>query len=323
MDIFKRKQKKVNRLTKKGYQYVDEGEYEKALEIAKKLEKLRFSSTFEIAGLAYAGLDNLEEAVNVLKEGVEAAPDVWSNWQLLGNYLSDLEHFEEAEKVYQHALKCPEVDKSSIALNQAILASRMDRFDKTLELLRGVVDEDLFVHKKEVEIIALEGKGQIDRAFALAVETLNLVPLQDKNEETLGRIAARACRLRLAKGEDKAIVRNVAIEALDVYFNHTELFAVICEIDNLYSKEACNYRLLVNNRFPEPHPYFQYYAGYYVNYHVIADSLEEAETYMKEFENRISPHASIEEFEKLEPCPDAPKGVFWKSILFAYEKEDE
>jgi len=92
----------------------------KAIKIAGQLEKLRFSSAFEIAAQAYSGLENLEKAVSILERGVNLAPDVWLNWQLLGNYLSDLQRFEDAASAYQNALKCPKAQAGSIQLNQAI-----------------------------------------------------------------------------------------------------------------------------------------------------------------------------------------------------------
>ena len=39
--------------------------------------------------------------VTVLRCGVTTASDVWLNWQLLGNYLSDLERYDDAEAAYQ------------------------------------------------------------------------------------------------------------------------------------------------------------------------------------------------------------------------------
>ena len=53
-----------------------EEEFDQALKIASRLEKLRYSAAFEIGALAHAGQGNLTEAVALLERGVEKAPDV-------------------------------------------------------------------------------------------------------------------------------------------------------------------------------------------------------------------------------------------------------
>jgi hypothetical protein len=63
---------------------------------------------------------------------VELAPTVWINWQLLGNYLSDIERYDEAASAYDEAFRCPGADESSIRLNQAILAARRHNTEQVL-----------------------------------------------------------------------------------------------------------------------------------------------------------------------------------------------
>jgi Flp pilus assembly protein TadD len=79
---------------------VREREFDAALEIATELEAHRYSGSFEIAALAHAGKGDLEAAVAVLRRGVATVPDAWPNWQLLGNYVSDLGRYDEAEAAY-------------------------------------------------------------------------------------------------------------------------------------------------------------------------------------------------------------------------------
>ena len=90
-----------------GIQHLNDGDAEAALEVAAQLEELRYTASFEIAALAYGQLGDLDAAVGVLTRGVDLAPDVGLNWQLLGNYLSDLERFDEAVSAYESALTAP------------------------------------------------------------------------------------------------------------------------------------------------------------------------------------------------------------------------
>src|SRR5688572_21492310 len=120
-DFTKRKSEK---LAEKGYRNLQDGDAAAALKVSAELEALRFTAAFEIAALAHAQLGDLEAAVTTLRRGLDIAPTVWINWQLLGNYLSDLERYDEAASAYDKAMECVGVHESSIRLNQAILASR-------------------------------------------------------------------------------------------------------------------------------------------------------------------------------------------------------
>src|SRR5262245_5741741 len=114
-----RRKQESEKLAEAGYQHLKDGDAEAALRVAEELESLLYTATFEIAALAHRQLGDIEAAVALLKRGLEIAPVVWVNWQLLGNYLSDLERFDEAAFAYESALECPGVWRSSVHLNQA------------------------------------------------------------------------------------------------------------------------------------------------------------------------------------------------------------
>ena len=92
-------------LADKGFEYVNSSDYEHALIIAAQLKKSRYTACFEIAALAHAGMEQKEKAVAVLEEGTSVAPDLWINWELLGNYLSDLGRYKEFEVIAEDALQ--------------------------------------------------------------------------------------------------------------------------------------------------------------------------------------------------------------------------
>ena len=69
----------------RGFELVNNGEYEDALDVGMQLKSMRHTSAFEIIALAHAGLDDLEQAIEILEEGVTQGPTVWLLWQLLGN----------------------------------------------------------------------------------------------------------------------------------------------------------------------------------------------------------------------------------------------
>ena len=107
-----------------GMQLLQDGDVEGALAKAARLEELRFSGAFELAALAHLQRGETAEAAAVLERGVGLAPDVWLNWQLLGNARSDLGRFDEAAAAYDRAADCSEAYVPSIDLNRAVLALR-------------------------------------------------------------------------------------------------------------------------------------------------------------------------------------------------------
>lgn len=137
------KKRRADKLLERGYALLREARLDEALEVADRLRELRHSGAFEIGAMAHAAKGDLEEAVRVLEEGLEHAPDVWLNWQLLGNYLSDLERFSQAATTYERALACPNVWVDSVRLNQAILAQRRGDPQSALELIEQVDDPEL------------------------------------------------------------------------------------------------------------------------------------------------------------------------------------
>lgn len=317
------KRKRTEKLTAEGFECLNNEEYEKALKIAGKLEELRFSSSFEIAAHAYSGLGDLEKAVSVLERGVKLAPDVWGNWQLLGNYLSDLERFESAASAYRNALKCPNAHISSIQLNQAILANRQNNFDQALQILEKIDDKDLLLYISEARISALKGLNKIGEAISLANQVLNELYDKDKHSEMQDRIAAALGSLRLMSGEVKEVVRKWAIDSTKNHPRSRMLLALIRDIDAKYSETANYYRLLIHGIIPITSPRYREAKGFYTTYDVVADNVNEGLQFIREFEHDdVKGNLFVDEEEILEQRPNDPKGVYRRNAYSFYEKED-
>jgi Flp pilus assembly protein TadD len=94
-------QKSADDLMHLAFRALDSGKPKAALKVAKKLERMRYSGSFEIQALAYADLGDPSKAISVLREGTTKCPNVWLLWQLLGNNLSDAGRFEEAFEAYE------------------------------------------------------------------------------------------------------------------------------------------------------------------------------------------------------------------------------
>lgn len=323
MNIFRKR--KCLRLADKGFECLKSREYAQALEIARRLEEFRYTAAYDIAAQAHAGQGDIEQAVVVLKRGVEKAPDCWVNWELLGNYLSDLKRYVEAEDVYQRALQCPDVRESWIRLNQAALAHRQGKYEETLLLIDAIQDDDprLRLRMQELRIDVLQNLGRVDEAIALANHTL-AEPWEEDDGPTIARIAAILGRVRLERGEPKPELRKWVFDSLGFDRNNSDLLALIRDIDGEYSPSARYWRILVHCGLPEGHPWRANAKGFCRSCDVVADDPEDALTTIRSFEpDCVREYLCVQEAEPLEDRPDSPKGLYRQSGRCFYGSDDD
>ena len=311
-------------LVNQGHEFLEEEEYEKALEVAGELEELHYTAAFEIAALAHDGMGNLDEAVRVLHRGVDAAPDCWPNWQLLGNYLSDLERYEEAEASYEQALECKNVWEPSVRLNQAILAGRQEQYDKALELLDRVDASEFALRVAEQKIVYLDLLGRTQEAADQASQVLAENRKNEENGESLARIAATLGQIRRAAGDDKEELRTFALNWLEVGPAHESLFRLIRDLDGLFADKVQYYSLLLHAEIPADLGWTADVVGYFVSCGVIAESSDEALEFARRIEeDELAPFLEIEEIERVEDVePSKPKGVCWRLGRAFYGSEE-
>ena len=321
----RRKRVKAEKLAEEGFALLQEGNYQAALDISRQLEEIRYSAAFEIAAQAYVGLGDLSRAVATLERGVKEAPDAWVNWQLLGNYRSDMGNYEKAADAYERALQCPKVSEPSVRLNQAILAERCEDYGRALGLLDMIRDEHLALETADVRITTLWGLGELDDALSLADACLAADPRSECDTETLARIAANQGRLRLEKGWPSDEVRTSVMDSLAAFPGNEKLLALVRDIDGCFSKKAQYFRILIHAKIPEKHPLHKDVKGYFVPYDVVAETPEHALKWVREFEHDEGCPISltIEESEVLEGRPKDPMGVYRIAGRAYYQEDDE
>jgi tetratricopeptide (TPR) repeat protein len=316
----------VEQLSDRGFALLELREWDEALAVARELEERRFSAAFDIAAQAHAGLGDLEAAVAVLERGVGLAPGAWANWQLLGNYRSDLERYDEAAEAYERALGCPGVWEGSVRLNQAVLEGRRGRFEEMLAHLEAVEDDDLALVVAEHRVHGLAELGRNEEAEEAGLAAIE-GPFDPGTEgPTKARIAARVGALRRTRGDDPEEVRRFAHASLRLDGASPAILALIRELDDERSPAARYWRLVADARIAPEDPRHAELRGYFVTYDVVADSPEEALGYVRAFEEFFpegKPAAwSVSEFVDMEPRPDDPKGVYWRTGRSAHEDEE-
>ena len=325
VDVLRRK--RCESLLQKGYALIRDGEFDAALEVAGQLEKHRHTGGFEIAALAHAGKGELETAVAVLRRGVTRAPDVWLNWQLLGNYLSDLERYDDAEAAYQRALACPGCSHDSVRLNLAVLASRRDRPEAALVLLDSVRDPVLVEPAREIRVSTLRALGRLDEALSLAEATLADGPPGGEDEAARWeRVAATAARIRLELNQDPADVRRSVVGCLSAAPASTALLRVLRELAPQRSPAARRFEILMHGAIPLRSPKRGEFTGFFTTYHVAAETSGDALEMIRKHEDLLEPedpaNLSIDSAKDLGPAADEALGVMWRSGRAYYERED-
>ena len=317
-------QQRTKSLVNQGFQHLHAREFEKALDVARQLEELQCFAAFELAALAHKGVGDREEAVRVLQRGAEAAPEVWSDWQLLGNSFSDLDRVKEAEAAYDQALRCEKVWTDSIRLNQAVLASRRERFDEALELLGQVVDVELRYHATEHRVNILRRLDRTDEAAAMAEAILEEEHGKEGDAESLARTAAALGRIHLEQGRDRTQLRERILKWMDQYRRAcTPLMAVLRDVDGLWSDRARSFKLTVNVTFPDDHLLRAESAGFYVVCDVVADDVDEAMYFVRRLEAEdLGETFEIDQQRESDVDPQLLKGVYWRSGRVFYGDKD-
>jgi tetratricopeptide (TPR) repeat protein len=317
----RRREQRTMKLYGEGREFIDSFDHERALKIGRKLRKLRYSGAFEIEALAYSGLDREEDAVRVLREGLELAPQAWPNWILLGSCLSNLHQYDEALVAYDRARACEGADLTSIDFNRAILAWRRKEFAEALRLLDTLPPaerEEFRLRVISLRVEVLHALGRDAEAEALAVATLNEVE-SDEEPREIGKIAAVLTALRRKRGDGRA---QLCADAIRWWRRerHSALLSEIRELHSARSPAAQYFRLVIGGVISESSPLREDADGFFVKVDAVADSPEEALAYYRELED-VEAAFSIDESEVIQPAPNDPKGVCWMSGRVFHERE--
>ncbi len=312
----------AEQLMKKGYALVADGDFDAAFDVGMRLQQMRHTSAFEIMALSLAGLDRTEEAIVILEEGVTKGPTVWLLWQLLGNYRSDLERYEQSHEAYEVALKCPDANCSSIYFNIATVLVRQGRDSEALTALESVTDASMALRADRLLVSILIDQERFEEAMELGVGALESVTEQTESFELalVEAEMARACWLGYG---DRERALELARDALSHAQGLPEALWVIREVENRVSSGNRYYRLLILGDWPEPdddgNP-----RGFYISYDVVAEDVDGAMEYVRRFEPAIRRQSlRLDKCEEVEPTPTDPAGVYKIGRYHLFPWEDD
>ncbi len=305
---------RAKKLYGKARALLDSGAYEEALAIGAKLRRLHYSGAFEIEALAYSALDRDEDAVRVLREGLELAPSVWLNWHLLGNCLSNLHRLDEAMSAYDRAEACPKVDLAIVNLNRAIVAARRQDHAAALRYLERELPDtpQTRLRAGSMRVAALHGLGRDAEAEELGSRILAEWRDAPPNAD-FADVVFELADIRRERGEDRQMLRAWVVETWRAT-GHERLLWLIRELRLRRSPDSQYFRLLLHGKTASG-------GGFYRSVDVVADSPEQALAFLLEIDPaEPDVELTIEEATALEPRPNDPQGLYAGSVRVYYEE---
>jgi Tfp pilus assembly protein PilF len=152
---FSSPQARADKLVKRGLSFVRDGKTTEALAVARELHSIRYSGAFEVEAQALDREGSKDEAIAVLRKGLEVAPQAWLNGNLLGNYLSDQGRYDEAFAAYEAAAQAPTANCILIEANYAMALRRAGRDDEARARIAEVLKQPLSNEESELQTFVL------------------------------------------------------------------------------------------------------------------------------------------------------------------------
>lgn len=308
----------------KGFEQLESYDYENAIRTGKKLKRMRHSSAFEILATAYAEDGDRPKAIRELEAGVDKAPDVWRLWQLLGNYYSDEERYEDAKGAFDRALSCPDSWVDSVRLNQAIAMHRANEHEAALGTLGQITDDSLSIRAAATKISVLNSLSQHDEAITVAEQAIEAPSTDPEDSEPLSRVYSGLGRTMWDQGRHAELALKHAWKAIELNNGNDSAMWLIREVQNKRSPNSKYFRMAVHGEWREPIDDDGEIQGFYRSFDVVADTEQAALDLAREFEpEEARPTMTIDECEAIEPAPDSPHGVYVVTGHAYYSETEE
>ncbi len=298
---------------------------ERTVELGRQLETMRHSSCFEILALAFDAEDKRDEAIAVLEDGVTKAPTVWRLWQLLGNYYSDSSRHEDSLRCYQKAIECPNVDASSVYLNKSIALLRNRDYLSAIKAIDQVSSESLQHRAISHQMHLFNAAKIFAEAVTLGEKAIDLPLWNDENAEQLAEVHSELAFAVWKSSLDRDRALRHAFLAIGLDKTATTAAWVIRDIAAETSPKARHMTVMIRGRWHEPLGDENEPPGFFANYEVVAETPEEALTFILPFEpEKVRDSLVIEEYALREPAPGIPKGVYQAQgsyMMFPWDEE--
>lgn len=319
---------KVSALIAEGQACLEDSDYDSAIHIGQQLELHQRSYAFELQALAYAGKEDLTEAINVLERGVSLVPDVWLLWLRLGNYYSDMARWDDARRAYSRALTCPHVDPSAVYYDCALLSQREGKLVDALRDIECVTSARLRLKAVGLRISIYTNMGNAAEAIRYSEQMLNEMSMgdegamEDDEAADMASLYGEYANAVYHSGDSERALQ-LAWQAVSFWKQQETVLWLIREIEDKHSKLARYHHLTIEGRWSEPFEGEDAPCAFFVTYGVVADSPDEALNMAIRFEpSEVRESLKMHECDVSPAVVDEPKGVYNISDYFTFPVEE-
>lgn len=321
------KEQRVAKHTSRIQACFESHEFEDVLPIADKLLALGHTSGFEWKARALARLGRRQEAIRVLQEGVQRAPQVPPLWSHLGEQLSDAGDYAAARAAFARVETFGKPYRDFAIANDAHVLGREGRHEESLARLRDVdVSEDasLRAFVTSSRLSGLLGLKRLDDVIAEAdAAVVWMREVREREPDRLGDDLAHvficAARARWRRDKDAKNALDTCFDAIRAG-SRKEAHDLIREIEGLDAARARPFRLMCRGTArlvvdgkstkegePEPH-------GFFCTYWVLADDVPEGLAFARRVEECVLGDKlislDVERSEELSDRVAGNKGVY-------------
>ncbi|RYX85243.1 tetratricopeptide repeat protein [bacterium] len=323
-------------MTRRAFAALNAGDLESAQTLALRLRDLAYSSHFELQALIHLDKGEIQQAIDVLREGVENAPDIWLLWQLLGNCLSDNNEFEESMDCYNRALELDldEEDRASVIYNQATVLSRLGREEEALALLDPLAEQDLADYpflQLNVEVLRLDIWSTSDRCDDVALQAsriegvLRSVEREPEDDfRALSHVWSRGAFTLIRCGFTQR-AQAWAKESLEIYVANSQALDIL-RLSNPDAPLAKRHFHVLLEGIEDSYEGIEESQGFFISYLVVARDANEAQSLALAMETpRHQTKPKVSECKFIDKCDKTPIGVYEVGpySCFPPDSEDE
>lgn len=263
----------TDRLVDAGFHAYHHGNFEEALQIARRLQQERVHEGFKLAALLCAAQENLESAIQTLEAGLRVFPESWELWTSLGNFHSDKSEYKRARACLERAEKCEGANLDVTRLNLAIVLGREKQFGEALGVLDRVEGLDQAARLLWCRLFFLNGLDRPIDALRAFWEGRTIVERADLRECAACWCERGTAYLKLRRaGRAKVCFRK----AILTDGSYDRGFELLREVDGRSSPNAVSFNAVVKGTYAS--------TVYYRNYGVVCESEGDILGLVRQFE---------------------------------------
>ena len=308
----------VEALIRDAYAALDDDDLGRCMELSAFLLETRHARGFEIMALALEKQDRFDEAIDILRNGVQAVPDAWPLWELLGNFYSKVKEYEQAETAYVTALSCAGSNSASISYNMSVMLRHSGNPEQALAIAVHINNPELEVKVNTLKISLLNSLQRYEEAADLSnvliSEIMGLEEMGDEDMKDLAQVYAELGRsIYLGTGNKQGAFEN-AWKSLEWERSEPTALWLVRELIGRKSPDSRWFRLEV-----EGHWYFPLEQGksppkFRVTYDIVADNIEEAMMFSKHLEPpEIRESMQVKSVSDRGSHSTFTQGLYWRS----------